>query len=122
MSRTLTITRTSNWKDALRGAGARAAKGVRSGRYQGETLNFESPAQLFSRLTEKRWQLIHVLQGVGTIGVREAARRVGRDVKRVHEDLQVLAQLGLIERDADGSVQCPYDDIHLDMHIESAAA
>ncbi len=122
MGRTLTVTRTSNWKDALRGAGARAAKGAHSGRYQGETLNFESPAILFSRLTAKRWQLIHALQGAGTIGVREAARRVGRDVKRVHEDLQVLAELGLIERSDDGSVRCPYDDIHLDMHIDSAAA
>ena len=77
---------------------------------------------MFSRLTKKRWQLIHALQGVATIGVREAARRVGRDAKRVHEDLKALAELGFIERDDAGSVWCPYDDIHLDMRIESAAA
>ena len=30
--------------------------------------------------------------------MRELARRAGRDVKRVHEDVQVLTELGLVER------------------------
>jgi predicted transcriptional regulator len=113
--RTLTITLQPDWKAALRAAGKAAQ---RTG-YQGETLNFESPGIFFARLTERRWAIINALQAVGTMGVRELARHLQRDVKRVHEDAQVLVELGLIQRDTKGSLTCPYADIHVDMHIAS---
>ena len=118
--RRLTITLEPDWQAAVRRAGRQA----REESYQGETLNFESPRAFFGRLTERRWALVQALQGQGSVAVRELARRVGRDVKRVHEDLQVLAELGLIERGASGAVQCPFDDVHVDMHVhvETAAA
>jgi predicted transcriptional regulator len=111
--RKLTITLQPDWRAALRRAGKRA----QADRYQGETLNFESPGAFFGRLTERRWALVTALQGQGTMAVRELARRVGRDVKRVHEDVRVLAELGLIERDDGGGVLCPYADVHIDMHV-----
>jgi predicted transcriptional regulator len=119
--RTLTITLQADWKSALRAAGARAESGVADGRYQGETLNFETPAQFFGRLTERRWAIVRLMQGAGALGVRELARRVGRDVKRVHEDVQVLLELGLIEKTDQGEIVCPYRDIHVDMHLRAAA-
>ena len=54
------------------------------------------------------------------MGVREVVRRVERDVRRVHDDLQVLLELGLIEKTAEGKVLCPYVDIHMDMHMRAA--
>lgn len=111
--RTLTITMTPDWRAALRQAG----KGAQADRYQGETLNFESPAAFFGRLTERRWALVTALQGQGAMAVRELARRSGRDVKRVHEDVRVLTSLGLVERDAAGGVLCPFADVHIDMHV-----
>lgn len=111
--RTLTITLQTDWKTALRAAGKAAQKDT----YQGETLNFQSPNAFFSRLTERRWIIINTLQQGGMMGVRELARQVGRDVKRVHEDAQILVELGLIERDTAGALYCPYTDIHVDMHI-----
>ncbi|MBU0655491.1 MAG: hypothetical protein KJ914_10215 [Gammaproteobacteria bacterium] len=111
--RTLTITLQPDWKAALRAAG----KAAQRGGYQGEFLNFESPGIFFSRLSERRWAIINALQVTGTVGVRELARYLQRDVKRVHEDAQVLVELGLIERDTKGSLTCPYADIHVDMHI-----
>ena len=116
--RTLTITLQSDWRAALRAAGATAS---RADSYQGEVLNFESPGVLFSRLTERRWALVHALQGQGPMAVRELARRVGRDVKRVHEDVQVLAGLGLVERDAAGGVVCPFAEVHIDLHLRAPA-
>jgi len=92
-----------------------------SGGYRGEGLHFASAALFFSRLTEKRWQLIHALQGSGETGVRELARRLGRDVKRVHEDAQDLVLLGLIEKTGNGKLVCPFSDIHVDMHLLRAA-
>lgn len=111
--RTLTITLQPNWKAALRTAG----KAVQQGGYQGEFLNFESPSIFFSRLSERRWAIINALQMTNKMGVRELARHLQRDVKRVHEDAQILVELGLIERDDKGALTCPYVDIHVDMHI-----
>ncbi len=111
--RTLTITLQADWKAALRAAGKAAQKDS----YQGETLNFQSPGAFFSRLSERRWTIINTLQQVGAMGVRELARQVGRDVKRVHKDVQTLLELGLIERNESGALVCPYADIHVDMHI-----
>lgn len=112
--RKLTITLQADWKAALRAAGQVAQ---RDG-YQGETLNFESPGEFFSRLTSRRWMMVSTLQSsTAPLGVRELARRVGRDVKRVHEDAKTLIDLGLIERSETGALYCPYSDIHVDMHM-----
>jgi len=112
--RKLTITLQADWKAALRAAGQAAQ---RDG-YQGETLNFESPGELFSRLTARRWTMVNALQSASMpMAVRELARRVGRDVKRVHEDAKILIGLGLIERGETGALYCPFSDIHVDMHM-----
>lgn len=113
--RTLTITTNPDWKSALRAVGARAVHGLETGQYQGETLNFETPGAFFSRLTERRWELLNILLGSGTVGVRELARKLGRDVKRVHEDAAALVELGLIEKDERGALNCPFGNIHVDM-------
>lgn len=118
LTRTLTITLQPDWQSALRSS-AKAAFNAAS--YQGERLNFESAAAFFANLTERRWVLIHALQGAGEVPVRELARRVGRDVKRVHEDAASLVDLGLIERTERGGLCCPFADIHVDMHLREAA-
>ncbi len=116
MSRTLTITINDDWENDLR----QAAKQSMQGGYQGEQLNFTSPSLFFGKLTEKRWDLVQALQKGGTVGVRELARRVKRDVRRVHDDVGVLIDLGLIEKNDQGKLQCPYTDIHVDMHLKVA--
>lgn len=118
MKRTLTITSGQSWKSALRAAGKRASHGLATDEYQGESLNFESPAAFFGQLSERRWLIVREMMGSGTIGVRELARRLERDVKRVHEDAQVLVNLGLLEKDEAGALRCPFDDIHVDMHVK----
>ncbi len=116
--RRLTITMRPDWRAALRHAGKAAA----ATNYQGETLNFETPGAFFGRLTERRWAIVRTLQqDGGTVGLRELARRLERDVKRVHEDATELAALGLIERTESGALCCPFEDIHVDMHIAAAA-
>ena len=116
--RTLTVAINPDWRAALRSA-ARAAFAADA--YQGETLNFETPAAFFSRLTENRWAMLHALQGAGEVPVRELARRLERDVKRVHVDAGVLVELGLLERTERGGLVCPFDDFHVDMHLRRAA-
>jgi predicted transcriptional regulator len=114
--RYLTITLQPDWKGALRAM----ATAAQAETYQGEVLNFESPGHFFGRLTEKRWEIVRAAQGKGEMPVRELARAVGRDVKRVHEDVVVLAALGLLERTEGGGVLCPYASLHIDMHLKAA--
>ncbi len=114
--RYMTITLQPDWKGALR-AMVNTAK---ADRYQGEVLNFESPGHFFGQLTEKRWELVRTAQGKGELSVRELARLVGRDVKRVHEDVVILAELGLLERTQSSGVLCPYASLHIDMHLQAA--
>ncbi|MBK6869381.1 MAG: hypothetical protein IPG98_16270 [Burkholderiales bacterium] len=114
--RTLTLTQNADWRAGLRAAGEVAAKG----RYAGETLNFETPAQLFSHMTEKRWQLIRLAQGKGELAVRELARMAERDVRRVHDDVTALAELGIFERTDSGGVVCPYGRVYVDFMLEAA--
>ena len=114
--RKLTIMSTPAWSDALRAI----AKVAQADSYQGEVLNFESPAHFFGRLTEKRWDIVRAAQGKGELSVRELARTVGRDVKRVHEDVQALAELGLLERTDSGGLVCPFESMHIDMHLKAA--
>lgn len=118
--RKLTITLSADWRAGLKAAGKTAAKGIKTGRYQGEVLNFETPAILFSQLTEKRWELVRLLQTIGPVGVRELARQAGRGVRRVHDDAQALIELGLIEKTDERKLVCPYADIHVDMHVRAA--
>lgn len=114
--RYLTITLQADWKGALRAA----AKSAKAATYQGESLNFETPAQFFGQLTERRWDIVRAAQGRGELSVRELARVVDRDVKRVHEDIVVLAELGLLERTEGGGVLCPYTTMHIDMYLKAA--
>lgn len=118
MDRKLTITIAG---DSRQQAKALFARAVTSGEYQGEYLDFATPDLFFSKLSDKRWKLLNVLQGAGEVGVRELARRVGRDVKRVHEDAAALVELGLLEKSAQGALLCPFADIHVDMHLRRAA-
>jgi predicted transcriptional regulator len=96
------------------------AKTAQADNYQGEVLNFESPAHFFGKLSEKRWEIVRATQGKGELSVRELARAVKRDVKRVHEDVVILADLGLLERTASGGVLCPYSSMHIDMYVKAA--
>jgi predicted transcriptional regulator len=114
--RYLTITLQPDWKGALR-AMAQAAK---ADEYQGEVLNFESPGHFFGQLSEKRWEIVRAAQGKGELSVRELARAVGRDVKRVHDDVVILAELGMLERTESGGVICPYSSVHIDMYLKAA--
>ena len=114
--RYMTITLQPDWKGALRAMG----KTAQADTYQGEVLNFESPGHFFGQLTEKRWDLVRTAQGKGELSVRELARLVGRDIKRVHEDVVILAELGLLERTPSSGVLCPYASLHIDMHLKAA--
>ena len=62
-------------------------------------------------LTAKRWELLKALCGAGAISIREAARRVGRDVKAVHGDVTALLNAGILDRADGGGIVFPFDAV-----------
>lgn len=95
---------------------------ARTGSYQGEHFAYESPAALFREITPKRWELLARLQQIGPLAVRALARDLGRDVRRVHDDVTVLLEVGLIEKTSDRKVWVPFKEIRIDSVLKSAAA
>lgn len=53
------------------------------------------------------------------MSIREAARRVGRDVKAVHGDVTALLNAGVLRRTEDG-IEFPYDAVHVDFVLKAA--
>ncbi len=91
-----------------------------AGESMGARITFESPELLWRVLTAKRWQLLRAMAGAGPMAIREAARRVGRDVKAVHGDVHALLDAGILERTTDKRVHFRYDAIHVDFVLEAA--
>lgn len=52
--------------------------------------------------------------------LREAARRVGRDVKAVHGDVHALLAAGVLRRSEDGKIEFPFDAVHVDFVLKAA--
>lgn len=98
----------------------RRALAAFEGRDQGAHISFASAELLWRTLTRKRWELLRAMTGQGAMSIREAARRVDRDVKAVHGDVQTLLQAGMIDRTEDGIV-FPYDSVHVDFMLTTAA-
>ncbi len=83
-------------------------------------ISFASPELLWKVLTAKRWQLLKVLCGAGPLSIREAARRVGRDVKAVHGDITALLNAGIVIRTEDRRVVFPFEAVKVEFLLHAA--
>ncbi|MDX2225399.1 MAG: transcriptional regulator [Rhodospirillaceae bacterium] len=87
----------------------------------GEFISFATVELLWKVLTAKRWEILQAMTGQGEMAVREIARRVDRDVKAVHGDVQALLVAGVLDRTASGRVIFPYDAVRVDFTLRKAA-
>lgn len=92
----------------------------KSRKHQGEYVTFDSLETLLATLTSRRWTLLRTLQAGGKMSLRELSRQSGRDVRRVHEDVHKLIDVGLIEQDAEG-VFVPFDEIRAEFEMRKQA-
>jgi predicted transcriptional regulator len=115
MMKTVTVG-VSSVKDVQR----RTAAALR-GRRQGAHISFASEELLWKTITPKRWALLKLMAGQGPMAIRQIARRADRDVRAVHSDVHMLMNAGLVEHSDDGRVQFPYDAIHVDFVLSTAA-
>jgi len=89
-------------------------------RQKSARISFASPELLWKVLTAKRWEILKVLCGVGPVSIREAARRVQRDVKGVHRDVVALLDAGILLKTAEGAIEFPYDAVKVEFLLEAA--
>ena len=83
-------------------------------------ISFASPELLWKVLSAKRWELLKALCGAGPVSIREAARRVERDVKGVHGDIVALIDAGLLNRTESGGVEFPYEAVKVEFLLQAA--
>jgi len=100
---------------------ADAARAMKTGRAERDArIGFATPELLWQVLTAKRWELLKALCGAGPMSIREAARRVGRDVKAVHGDVTALLAAGVLSRTANGRIEFPYEAVKVEFMLHAA--
>ncbi|QFY44090.1 transcriptional regulator [Candidatus Methylospira mobilis] len=107
--------------DVLEAARSGFLSAWNTGEYTEEHFGFASPAALFRVLTPRRWDLIECLQKSGPLSGRALARALGRDIRRVHDDVKVVVQYGLVEKVDNGKLHVPFNEVHADFVMKSAA-
>ena len=64
--------------------------------------------------------MLKAMTGAGPLSIRELSRRVGRDVKAVHGDVQMLLNAGIIRKTEKGRIEFPFDAVHVDFMLQAA--
>jgi predicted transcriptional regulator len=82
---------------------------------------FGSLRELFSAITEKRLELIRFVATHEQLNTRQLAQELGRDYKNVHTDVTDLVEFGLLEKDEQGRLAAPYDEIVIHTTVRDAA-
>lgn len=80
-------------------------------------VSFASVGELFAVFTPRRWELLASLRAGGPMTVAELARRLRRDYKNVHADVERLLPWQAISRNRDGRIFAPYAEIVVDVHL-----
>lgn len=83
-------------------------------------LTFEDLPGLLNALAPKRLELLREVHREAAPSGRDLADRLGRDYKRVQDDVNTLSALGLLVRDGTG-ISAPYDVIQADFDLRAVA-
>jgi predicted transcriptional regulator len=79
-------------------------------------ITFPDLAAMLNALSPKRLELLRAVHESPARSVKALAERLGRDYKRVHEDVETLTASGLLHRE-NGNVSAPYDAITAEMRL-----
>ena len=79
-------------------------------------LTFHDLSAMLNALSPKRLELLRAVHETPAPSVKALAERLGRDYKRVHEDVETLTASGLLRRE-NGGVSAPYDAITAEMRL-----
>jgi predicted transcriptional regulator len=80
-------------------------------------LTFESFETLLKTLTPGRWILLKTLHKRGPMSIRSLAAELRRDYKNVHTDVNLMKNIGLVERTEDNKVEVPWDIVEARLQL-----
>ncbi|MBI1779339.1 MAG: hypothetical protein HYR63_28735 [Proteobacteria bacterium] len=86
-----------------------------------DNVTFLTWSSLASVMTDRRHQLLRHLHRHPEPSIRALARALGRDYKRVYEDVQALAAVGLLEKDGT-MLRASYEEIQASISMSEIAA
>lgn len=98
------------------GAWRRAERGALTGRNAEIHIGFETWETLVRTLTPKRLEMLRHLHRRPAKSIRALAEALGRDYRRVHEDVEALHAAGLLDRDETG-LRADYDAFDVSMRV-----
>lgn len=78
---------------------------------------FESAEALSRVLTGQRHNLLKVLHRNGPLNIRTLAALLERNYKNVYQDVKILEEAGLIERDSKKQITAPYEKITIELPL-----
>jgi predicted transcriptional regulator len=94
---------------------------------QGEAVahvvNFQDASRLQRILTPRRLELVRSLIDAPAESMRGLAGRLDRDVRQVHDDLQLLSEYRIVHfREADGAKKphIPYDTVKIEVELSKS--
>jgi predicted transcriptional regulator len=101
----------------------KAMTGVKAGRavkpFFG--IGFRTMVQFGEMFTPKRWELVEVLKKSGPLSIYALAKRLDRHYRNVHKDVTALMEWTVIEKNHEGRVFVPWDEIDVRWPLQAAA-
>ena len=81
-------------------------------------LTFFNLETMMATLSPKRLELLRHVHRQPARTVAELAKTLGRDYKRVHDDVSALSRAGLLVRDENG-ICAPYDSVQANVSLDA---
>jgi predicted transcriptional regulator len=76
-------------------------------------LTFNDAANMLSTLSEKRLELLAFLRKQDSMTIKELSRQLNRNYSNVHEDVQLLLRIGLLDKDKNDKIYVPWDELNI---------
>lgn len=86
-----------------------------------EHITFESLEGLLALMTPKRLELLRHLRRHPARSVKALAEALGRDYRRVHDDVAALVRIGLVVRSKAG-LTAPHEEIRFALRFDQVIA
>ena len=85
-------------------------------------VGFADMSQFLAVFTPRRWAVLAALRETGPLPVAELARRVGRNYKNVHGDVEQLQKWNAVIKDEQGRIHAPYTEIVVEVRLPQRQA
>ena len=76
-----------------------------------ERVYFHDIKTFLKYITPRRYELLEQLHRSGALSIRALAKLLQRHYKNVYDDVKLLEQIGLVEKNDDGLFSVPWDEV-----------